>query len=72
MHDHFVEFGDCRMEEPIGLSATQQFDLERMNRAIESTIDAQLLQLLAKQLLQGWQSQRAAKAWVTRQLEELG
>ena len=60
------------MEEPIGLSVTQQFDLERMNRAIESTIEAQRLQVLAKQLLQAWHSQRAATAWITRQREQLG
>ena len=60
------------MEETIGLSVTQQFDVERMNRAIDSTADAQQLQILAKQLLQAWHSQRAATAWVTRQREQLG
>ena len=48
------------MERAIGLSVSQQFDVERMNRAIESTIDPQQLQVLAKQLLQAWHSQRAA------------
>ncbi|MDC3010951.1 hypothetical protein OAZ24_01805 [Synechococcus sp. AH-736-G21] len=42
-----------------------------MNRVIESTLDAQQLQELAKQLLQAWHSQRAATAWVTRQREQL-
>ncbi len=60
------------MEEPISLSVTQQFDVERMNRAIESTLDPQKLQVLAKQLLQAWHSQRAATVWVTRQREQLG
>ena len=60
------------MEESISLSATQQFDVERMNRAIESTLDPQQLQVLAKQLLQAWYSQRAATVWVTRQREQLG
>ena len=60
------------MEEMIGLSVTQQFDVERMNRAIESTIDPQQLQVLAKQLLQAWHSQRAATVWVMRQREQLG
>jgi hypothetical protein len=50
---------------------TQQFDVERMNRAIESTLDPQQLQVLAKQLLQAWHSQRAATAWVTRQRDQL-
>ena len=60
------------MEESVSLSVTQQFDLERMNRAIESTIDPQQLQVLAKQLLQAWHSQRAATVWITRQREQLG
>ena len=60
------------MEETIGLSIAQQFDVERMNRAIESTLDAQQLQVLAKQLLQAWHAQRAATAWVTREREQLG
>jgi len=66
------DLGDCVMEETIGLSVTQQFEVERMNRAIESTLDPQQLQVLAKQLLQAWHSQRAATAWVTRQREQLG
>ena len=53
------------MEEAIGLSVTQKFDIERMNRAIESTIDPQQLQVLAKQLLQAWHSQRAATVWTS-------
>ena len=60
------------MEESISLSATQQFDVERMNRAIESTLDPQQLQVLAKQLLQAWHSQRAATVWISRQREQLG
>lgn len=35
-----------------------------MNRAIEATADREQLQNIAKQLLQAWQSQRAATAWV--------
>jgi hypothetical protein len=72
LHDCFVDQGDCRMEKPIGLSVSQQFDVERMNRAIESTIDPQQLKMLAKQLLQAWHSQRAATVWVIRQREQLG
>ena len=66
------DLGDCVMEETIGLSVTQRFEVERMNRAIDSTLDAQQLQVLAQQLLQAWHSQRAATAWVTRQREQLG
>ena len=67
-----INHGDCRMEKAIGLSVSQQFDVERMNRAIESTIDPQQLQVLAKQLLQAWHSQRAATVWITRERELLG
>ena len=55
------------MTEPLALSLGQQFELERMNRVIESTADLETLQDLAKQLLQAWQSQRAATQWVMRQ-----
>ena len=59
------------MEKSVNLSFSQQFDVERMNRVIESTIDAEQLQVLAKQLLQAWHSQRAATVWITRQREQL-
>ena len=55
------------MTEPLSLSLGQQFELERMNRAIDSTADLQTLQGLAKQLLQAWHSQKAATQWVMRQ-----
>ena len=57
------------MDESIALSITQQFDVERMNRAIESTVDAKQLQLLAKQLLQVGTPQRAATAWAKQRSE---
>ena len=60
------------MEETVVLSVAQQFDVERMNRAIESTLDPQKLQVIAKQLLQAWHAQRAATVWVTRQRQQLG
>ena len=72
LHDCLVDRGDFRMKKAIGLSVSQQFDIERMNRAIESTIDPQQLQVLAKQLLQAWHSQRAATVWITREREQLG
>ena len=72
LHDCCVEVGDYVMEKSVNLSVSQQFDVERMNRAIESTIDPQQLQVLAKQLLQAWHSQRAATVWITRQREQLG
>ena len=55
------------MSEPLTLSMGQQFELERMSRAIDATDDPQTLQKLAKQLLQAWHSQKAATQWVMRQ-----
>jgi hypothetical protein len=55
------------MSEPLALSLGQQFELERMSRAIEATADLQTLQGIAKQLLQAWHSQKAATQWVMRQ-----
>lgn len=55
------------MSEPLALTLGQQFELERMTRVIDSTGDAQLLRGLAKQLLQAWQTQKAATEWVMRQ-----
>jgi hypothetical protein len=55
------------MTEPLSLSLDQQFELERMNRAIEATEDPLALQALAKQLLQAWHSQKAATQWIMRQ-----
>ena len=57
----------CAMLEPLALSLGQQFELERMSRAIEATADLQTLQGIAKQLLQAWHSQKAATQWVMRQ-----
>ena len=55
------------MSEPLALSLGQQFELERMSRAIDATCDPQALRGLAKQLLQAWHSQKAATQWIMRQ-----
>jgi len=55
------------MTDPLTLSLGQQFELERMNRAIDATADLGALQDLAKQLLMAWHSQKAATEWVMRQ-----
>jgi len=55
------------MSEPLTLSLGQKFEMERMSRAIDSTVDVQALQGLAKQLLQAWHSQKAATQWMMRQ-----
>ena len=53
--------------DPMILSTTQQFELERMRRTIEGTTDVLELQKLAKMLLHAWQGQRAATGWAMRQ-----
>ena len=58
------------MNKGIALTMTQQFEMERINRAIDSTADPEQLQTIAKQLLRAWQSQRAATDWVIRQQME--
>ena len=58
------------MPDGIQLTVSQQFEQERLTRAIESTMDPVQLQTLAKQLLQAWQSQRVATAWIIRQHAE--
>jgi len=55
------------MTEPIALTLGQQFELERMNRALDATVDLERLRDMAKQLLQAWHSQKAATQWVIRQ-----
>lgn len=55
------------MTEPIALTLGQQFELERMNRALDATVDLDRLRDMAKQLLQAWHSQKAATQWVIRQ-----
>jgi hypothetical protein len=55
------------MDNSISLSLGQQFEVERMNRAIDAEGDPQVLRNLAKQLLQAWHTQKAATNWVMRQ-----
>ena len=55
------------MKDGISLALAQQFELERLNRAIDAITDPVQLQLIAQQLLYAWQAQKAATAWVNRQ-----
>ena len=55
------------LHQPMQLSLDQKFEIERMKRIIESEQDPVELQSIAKQLLEVWQSQRAATRWVVRQ-----
>jgi hypothetical protein len=52
------------------LTIGQQFEIERFNRAIDATADAEQLRALAKQLLQAWHLQKAATSWVISQQDE--
>jgi len=55
------------MSNALGLTLGQQFELERMQRAIDAEGDPQVLRGLAKQLLSAWHSQQAATRWVMEQ-----
>ena len=55
------------MSVPIELTLNQKFEIERFNRAIESTADVGQLRDIAKQLLQAWHTQKAATNWAIRQ-----
>ena len=59
------------MQDSINMTVSQCFEVERMNRAIDATADPAQLQMIAKQLLHAWQSQRAATDWVIRQNQGL-
>jgi hypothetical protein len=58
--------------EVLELSVAQQFEIERFNRAIEATADADALRSLAKQLLQAWHTQQAATNWMIQQQAPAG
>ena len=54
------------MGDPMDLTISQRFELERMRRTIDETSDVVELQKLAKMLLQAWHSQKAATGWMMR------
>ena len=55
------------MSNTIELTVGQQFEMERFNRALDATTDPDQLRSLAKQLMQAWQTQKAATKWVVEQ-----
>jgi len=55
------------MSNSIELTVGQQFEMERFNRALDSTTDPDQLRSLAKQLMQAWQTQKAATKWIVEQ-----
>jgi hypothetical protein len=53
--------------DPIALTVTQQFDVERMSRTIDATDCVETLRNTCKLLLKSWQAQKAATDWAIRQ-----
>lgn len=53
--------------EPLELSLSQQFEINRFSRVIDETTDVATLQRIAKELLQAWQSQKAVTIWVMKE-----
>jgi hypothetical protein len=50
--------------EELTLSMSQNFEIERMNRAIDNEVNIETLKSLTKQLLRAWHCQKAATVWV--------
>lgn len=55
------------MQMQIELSTSQQFEMERLSRVIDATVDPDELRQLTKQLLHAWHTQRAATHWFISQ-----
>ncbi len=55
------------MNGSIQLTTEQRFQIEQFNRALETTQDPEQLRQLARQLMQAWQTQKAATCWVLKQ-----
>ena len=55
------------MNGSIQLTTEQHFQIEQFNRVLETTQDPDQLRQLARQLMQAWQTQKAATCWLLRQ-----
>lgn len=53
--------------EPMSLTTAQDFEIERMNRAIDATNDISELRKVTKQLLMSWMMQKSATMWAMKQ-----
>jgi hypothetical protein len=53
--------------EKIELSASQHFEIEKINRAIDRETDVQKLKNTLKALTRAWMTQRSVSAWLMRQ-----
>lgn len=54
-------------QNPLELSTMASFEKERFSRAIAESKDPEELRKIAKVLLDGWFTQRAATQWLMRQ-----
>ena len=68
----FSFVGESQAMEPLALTASQEFEIERFSRAIDATGDVATLRAIAKQLLQAWMTQKAATKWAMRQALSVG
>lgn len=55
------------MSDALELTTSQQFEIERMGRAIDATEDIESLKKLSKQLVSAWFTQKAATLWALHQ-----
>jgi hypothetical protein len=53
--------------EPLALTDSQKFEIERFSRAIDATDDVAALKSIASQLLRVWMTQKAATIWAMKQ-----
>ena len=53
--------------EPLALTTSQRFEIERFSRAIDATDDVAALKSIASQLLRAWMAQKAATVWAMKQ-----
>lgn len=53
--------------ERIELSASQHFEIEKINRAIDRETDVEKLRNTLKALTRAWMIQRSVSAWLMRQ-----
>ena len=53
--------------EPLALTASQKFEIERFSRAIDATDDVAALKSIANQLLRAWMTEKAATVWAMKQ-----
>ncbi len=52
--------------EPLALTDSQNFEIERFSRVIDTTHDVAALKNIASQLLKAWMAQKAATVWAMK------